>query len=58
MSALKTSGRLEYLDGLRAVAALIVVFFHYFQRFPACYPYPAVAISRYLPLGWIGVWLF
>jgi peptidoglycan/LPS O-acetylase OafA/YrhL len=58
MSALKTPGRLEYLDGLRAVAALIVVFFHYFQRFPAYYPYPAVPISRYLPLGWIGVWLF
>lgn len=58
MSTLKTPGRLEYLDGLRAVAALIVVFFHYFQRFPAYYPYPPISISRYLPLGWIGVWLF
>lgn len=58
MSPLKSPGRLEYLDGLRAVAALIVVFFHYFQRFPAYYPYPALAISRLVPLGWIGVWLF
>jgi peptidoglycan/LPS O-acetylase OafA/YrhL len=58
MSALKRTERLEYLDGLRAVAALIVVFFHYFQRWPAYYPYRAVPVSRYLPLGSIGVWLF
>ena len=58
MSKLKSPGRLEYLDGLRAVAALIVVFFHYLQRFPAYYPYTAIPVSRLMPLGWIGVWLF
>jgi peptidoglycan/LPS O-acetylase OafA/YrhL len=52
------SGRLEYLDGLRGVAALSVVYFHYLQRWPAYYPYDAIRMSRLLTLASIGVWLF
>ena len=52
------AGRLEYLDGLRGVAALSVVFFHYFQRWPAYYPYEPIRQSAVLSWAFIGVWLF
>src|SRR5258708_8881502 len=59
------SDRIETLDGLRAVAVLGVVLYHYFVRFaatgggPALYPYANVyaefPIAKY---GFMGVQLF
>jgi peptidoglycan/LPS O-acetylase OafA/YrhL len=51
--------RLAHLDGLRGVAVLFVVFFHYFERWPAFYPYGTTLVT---PLSMLtaltGVCLF
>lgn len=58
-AALSTSpgSRLAPLDGMRGLAILLVVLFHFFQRFPEYYPYG----NDILPLasrGYLGVHLF
>jgi peptidoglycan/LPS O-acetylase OafA/YrhL len=53
----QTRPRFAELDGLRAVAMLAVLLFHYLQRYPADYPYG----DGLLPVaqhGWLGVYLF
>lgn len=51
--------RLAHLDGLRGVAILAVIFFHFFERWPAFYPYGSALV---MPLRAVtaeaGVWLF
>jgi peptidoglycan/LPS O-acetylase OafA/YrhL len=53
--------RIKSLDGLRAVAILSVMGYHYFSRFPEdrVYPY-GDAFANFLPFqfGWMGVSLF
>jgi len=53
----QTNRRLYELDGLRALAILIVMAFHFFQRFPTYYPYgdEILSFARY---GYLGVDLF
>ena len=58
-AALSTSpgSRLAPLDGMRGLAILLVIVFHFFQRFPEYYPYG----DEILPLashGYLGVHLF
>lgn len=50
-------GRLGELDGLRAVAIIMVISFHYFARFPEFYPYPASTFPVVVH-GFMGVNLF
>lgn len=54
---MKQSRRLSELDGLRSLAIISVIAFHYLQRFPDYYPYgdTILPISRY---GYLGVDLF
>lgn len=49
--------RLSELDGLRAVAILLVIGFHYFARFPNFYPYPPSSFPIFT-FGALGVHLF
>lgn len=49
--------RLESLDIVRGLAALIVVLFHYSSKFPDFYP-AAAPMPFTLPLGFYGVHLF
>lgn len=51
------SQRLAALDGLRAIAILMVVGYHYFSRWTELYPYGA-ALERPFAFGYLGVWLF
>ena len=52
-------GRIEYLDGHRGLAILLVVFFHAYAGWPALFPYGDkyvdILIFKY---GWLGVQLF
>ena len=51
--------RIEYLDGLRAVAIVLVILFHAYARWPEVVPYgdllSGIPIFKY---GWLGVQLF
>lgn len=54
-----TRNRIEYLDGHRGVAILLVVFFHAYARWPELVPYgndyAGFPLFQY---GWLGVELF
>ncbi len=51
--------RIEYLDGLRGVAILLVLGYHAYARWPDIVPYGATyAGFPIFSLGWIGVELF
>mgnify|MGYP003609638691 FL=1 len=53
------NNRIQYLDGLRGVAIILVVLFHAFARWPNLTPYgdeyAGFFITQY---GWVGVELF
>ncbi|EBA15010.1 predicted acyltransferase [Roseobacter sp. SK209-2-6] len=49
--------RLSVFDGLRALAVLAVVFFHYFQSYPKFYPYGDTLLP-WASYGNLGVHLF
>src|SRR4051794_27800973 len=55
----RDSGRIAELDGLRGVAILLVVLFHYFVQHLQTQPgsLPAYAM-KYLSISWIGVDIF
>jgi peptidoglycan/LPS O-acetylase OafA/YrhL len=58
------TSRIEFLDGLRCVAILGVLLFHYFSRWTPpwypenLYPYHNVVLARFLSRGGYGVNLF
>lgn len=55
--AQRSGSRLLELDGLRAVAVIGVILFHYLQRYAEHYPYGATILPP-ARFGWLGVDLF
>lgn len=54
-----TKKRIEYLDGHRGLALLLVVFFHAYVRWPKLVPYGNdYASFPFFRYGWLGVELF
>ena len=55
----KAGVRIEYLDGMRGIAILLVVFYHAYARWPLIVPYgdtfSGFILAKY---GWLGVELF
>lgn len=57
--ASQSVSRIEYLDGFRGVAILLVVLFHAFARWPDRVPYgDEYADIFFIKYGWLGVNLF
>jgi peptidoglycan/LPS O-acetylase OafA/YrhL len=54
---LKSGRKFQSLDGLRAIAALLVIFHHLHDYFPIL-GWPTYYLSRFVQQGWIGVDLF
>lgn len=51
--------RLVFLDNLRGVSILLVLFFHIYSRWPAVTPYPEFWINfPIFKVGYLGVSLF
>ena len=51
--------RLQFIDGFRGVAILLVVIFHAYVQWPEHYPYgDSYAELPVIKLGWLGVQLF
>jgi peptidoglycan/LPS O-acetylase OafA/YrhL len=53
----KALGHIMYLDGLRGIAVILVLLFHFSWTFPDATPV-AHAMKRLLWVGWVGVDLF
>lgn len=54
---LSVGRKFQSLDGLRAIAALLVIFHHLHDYFPIL-GWPTYYLSRFVQQGWIGVDLF
>ena len=59
MSNIKDEKRLQFLDGMRGVAIVLVILFHAYARWPDLYPYgDQFGNFPLFKYGWIGVELF
>jgi peptidoglycan/LPS O-acetylase OafA/YrhL len=52
------SDRIRYLDALRGLAILLVIFYHAFARWPDFFPYGSAYASPVFNKGWLGIALF
>jgi len=54
----KPQNRIDYLDGLRGVAILLVFFYHAYSRWPDIMPYGQLDVPFFVNYGSFGVMLF